>query len=114
MGGATAYGGGGMGSMMGGAGRMMGFPAQPAYGTQPPIPGQGAPGAPLPPGAEAPTPGELPPENPDNSGMIIAAILGGSALIGLIVGCAMFRKKGDVDGDSDEDADSDDESEDSE
>jgi hypothetical protein len=46
--------------------------------------------------------------------MIIAAILGGSALIGLILGCAMFRKKGYVDGDSDEDADSGDESDDSE
>jgi len=94
--------------------RIIAAPAQLAFGTQPQIPGQGAPGAPLPPGAEAPTPGELPPENPDNSGMIIAAILGGSALIGLILGCAMFRKKGYVDGDSDEDADSGDESDDSE
>jgi hypothetical protein len=38
----------------------------------------------------------------------VAAILGGSALLGVILGCALFRNKGETDGDSDSDADSED------
>ena len=67
-------------------------------------------GRPLPPGAEAPTPVPLPDENgtDQNQGAIVAAILGGSALLGVILGCALFRNKGETDGDSDSNADSDD------
>ena len=70
---------------------------------------------PLPPGSEAPTPADLPTDVDDpNQGLILAAILGGSALIGTMLGCVLFRKKGDGGGDSDSDADSeDDESDDS-
>jgi hypothetical protein len=91
-------------------GRRMG----PGYGYGAPVAGgmPGQPGAsmrPPPPGYEPPTPVPLPDDTADhNQGAIIAAILGGSALLGVILGCAMFRNKGEVDGDSDSDADSDD------
>ena len=66
-------------------------------------------GQPMPPGYEPPTPVPLPEESADtNQGAIVAAILGGSALLGIIAGCALFRNKGGPDGDSDSDADSDD------
>jgi hypothetical protein len=70
----------------------------------------GSDGRPLPPGAEAPTPVPLPDEHgaDQNQGAIVAAILGGSALLGVILGCALFRNKGETDGDSDSDADSED------
>jgi hypothetical protein len=44
---------------------------------------------------------------------MIAAILGGSALIGTIIGCMMFRKKSGANGDSDSDADTDDDDDES-
>lgn len=70
---------------------------------------------PLPPGTELPTPAPLPDEGATdpNQGAIVAAILGGSALIGLALGCLLFRNKGGPEGDSDDDADSDDDSDES-
>jgi hypothetical protein len=60
---------------------------------------------------EQPTPAPLPENNNDpNQGIIIAAILGGSAIIGIATGCLLFRKKGGSGGDSDDDMDSSDES----
>ena len=71
-------------------------------------------GQPRPPGYEPPTPVPLPEDSADtNQGAIIAAILGGSALLGIIAGCALFRNKGGPHGDSDSDADSDDDSDES-
>jgi hypothetical protein len=63
---------------------------------------------------EQPTPAPLP-ENTDdpNQGVIIAAILGGSAILGIATGCLLFRKKGRQNGDSDDDMDSSDDSSDS-
>ena len=96
-----------LGAMMGGGmigGGMMGAPGM--------MPGQqGMMQPPRPPGSEMPTPADLPPDAGDDSqNAILAAILGGSALIGLAIGCTMFRKKKGRGGDSDSDADSDDES----
>ena len=63
----------------------------------------------LQPGQEAPTPAEIPQDdgNPNQS-VLLAAILGGSALIGTLIGCVMFRNKRSAGGDSDSDADTDD------
>lgn len=68
----------------------------------------------LQPGQEAPTPADIPQDdgNPNQTAML-AAILGGSALIGTLIGCMMFRKKRSVDGDSDSDANTDEESDES-
>ncbi len=57
---------------------------------------------------EQPTPAPIPEDtgNP-NQGIILAAILGGSAILGIATGCLLFRKKGS-NGDSDDDMDSDD------
>lgn len=68
----------------------------------------------LQPGQEAPTPADIPQDdgNP-NQTAILAAILGGSALIGTLIGCMMFRKKRSADGDSDSDANTDEESDES-
>ena len=57
---------------------------------------------------EQPTPAPIPEDtgNP-NQGIILAAILGGSAVLGIATGCLLFRKKG-TNGDSDDDMDSDD------
>ena len=88
--------------------------AQP-YGPRPPMfapPMQpGAAGQrPPPPGTELPTPAPLPEEGATdpNQGAIVAAILGGSAILGIAIGCLLFRNKGGAEGDSDDDADSDD------
>jgi hypothetical protein len=84
---------------------------QQAMGTGGPM---GPDGRPMPPGYEPPTPVPLPEDTGDqNQGAIIAAILGGSALLGIVAGCALFRNKGGPEGDSDSDADSHDDSEDS-
>ena len=62
---------------------------------------------------EQPTPAPIPENNNDpNQGIIIAAILGGSAILGIATGCLLFRKKGGSNGDSDDDMDSSDESDD--
>jgi hypothetical protein len=103
MGGSPGMGGMGMG--MGGMGMGMGGQSM-GMGGQPGMPGQ------LPPGQEMPTPAPLPDvQDQPNQGLILAAILGGSAILGIALGCAMFRKKGGADGDSDEDMDSDDDDE---
>lgn len=98
---------GGMGMGMGGMGMGMGMGGTGmGMGGQPGMPGQ------LPPGQEMPTPAPLPDvQDQPNQGLILAAILGGSAILGIALGCAMFRKKGGADGDSDEDMDSDDDDE---
>ncbi len=74
--------------------------------------GFGQAGAARPP-LEQPTPAPIPEDtgNP-NQGIILAAILGGSAILGIATGCLLFRKKGN-NGDSDDDLDSDDSSDDS-
>jgi hypothetical protein len=74
----------------------------------------GTPGSQLKPGQEAPTPADIPQDdgNPNQTAML-AAILGGSALIGTVIGCMMFRNKRSADGDSDSDANSDEESDES-
>ena len=62
---------------------------------------------------EMPTPAPLPDGTDDpNQGIILAAILGGSAILGIALGCSLFRNKRGGGGDSDEDMDSDDESDD--
>jgi hypothetical protein len=130
--GAPAYGaapGYGAPSALGGAGAPA-YGATPGYGAPPAgglftslktrVMGPQAPvqygpdGRPLPPGYEPPTPVPLPEDtNDQNQGAIVAAILGGSAILGLALGCALFRKKGVSDGDSDSDAGSDDDSDES-
>lgn len=85
---------------------MMGPSAMPGMaGTRPmgPTPPRDDPVEAIPPGM----PGGPPDDGWSDSSVILAAVLGGSAFIGLLTGCVMFRKRGRVgDGESDSDADS--------